>query len=677
MTIRLKRPAGRSRSPGEVTLWLVDQAVLALGREQRLDPLPDFITRVSSRTWTSATRATWPSASALRGEPRRRRRRRRRRRAARPRHRAQALQAGAVLQPGDRGRRRRRGARHVAAARQPDQLQDARQGRERPRPLRLRHGPDRGAAAGHRAAGAAALRAPGRPLHGRGDRPHRRGRRRPGRGEVRAEGVKLQGETTREIAWVHEPARAHRVPGRRADAAVRRGGQARVRGRDVQGRRRAHLRRGRRRLRGRGCRCATIASGSSLRSSWSSTPAGRRAAGGRRAGAAGHRRRSILVSTQPALVRMAAGLDSSCAYPYGCTEQRIEPRARGQIALHGFRALLHQEGGKERLERAVQDDAGVDPAAIDANGLVAYWPGSPGYVRSPPGRCSSWSRRRRPATRSTRSSSTPRALARAGAALGLQPLHRRRGLRRAGLGARGPRAGRDSTRPTRRSSRARRSSSTSRGWPRSCSPLRGPRSPRPPRLRRSAKSSGTASSSASTRAARSTAACRKGAVAQRPDPAERDAHARRDHAGARAHRTERQALTLLVDALVTLGRDDGWGTTNANAAALLALSEMLKPPFAASPHSQVTLRADGKEQTLALGPDAPSVPGRSTAARRRPLRSADRGARVVVRGRDHLRPGGRRQPGGGASAGFVVTRELLRVRQGPARCRRRLCRRRA
>ncbi|MBT3223009.1 MAG: alpha-2-macroglobulin, partial [Proteobacteria bacterium] len=29
---------------GEVTLWLVDQAVLALGKEQRLDPLPDFIT---------------------------------------------------------------------------------------------------------------------------------------------------------------------------------------------------------------------------------------------------------------------------------------------------------------------------------------------------------------------------------------------------------------------------------------------------------------------------------------------------------------------------------------------------------------------------------------------------------------------------------------------------------
>ena len=34
-------------------------------------------------------------------------------------------------------------------------------------------------------------------------------------------------------------------------------------------------------------------------------------------------RRSLLVSDQPALVRMAAGLDFLLGYPYGCTEQRI------------------------------------------------------------------------------------------------------------------------------------------------------------------------------------------------------------------------------------------------------------------------------------------------------------------------------------------------------------------
>src|SRR5439155_22313152 len=42
VTIRLRDPR-RKPLPGEVTLWLVDQAILALGKEQRLDPIPDFL----------------------------------------------------------------------------------------------------------------------------------------------------------------------------------------------------------------------------------------------------------------------------------------------------------------------------------------------------------------------------------------------------------------------------------------------------------------------------------------------------------------------------------------------------------------------------------------------------------------------------------------------------------
>src|SRR4029079_19417345 len=42
ITIRLADPRGQPL-PGEVTLWLVDQAVLALGKEQRLHPRPDFL----------------------------------------------------------------------------------------------------------------------------------------------------------------------------------------------------------------------------------------------------------------------------------------------------------------------------------------------------------------------------------------------------------------------------------------------------------------------------------------------------------------------------------------------------------------------------------------------------------------------------------------------------------
>lgn len=50
MTVSLADPDGKPLA-GEVTLWLVDQAVLALGPEQRLDPLPDFV--VDRGTWVS------------------------------------------------------------------------------------------------------------------------------------------------------------------------------------------------------------------------------------------------------------------------------------------------------------------------------------------------------------------------------------------------------------------------------------------------------------------------------------------------------------------------------------------------------------------------------------------------------------------------------------------------
>ena len=55
VTVRLRTPAGKPVG-GEVTLWLVDAAVLSLGKEQRLDPLPDFITAVRSRLSLRDTR---------------------------------------------------------------------------------------------------------------------------------------------------------------------------------------------------------------------------------------------------------------------------------------------------------------------------------------------------------------------------------------------------------------------------------------------------------------------------------------------------------------------------------------------------------------------------------------------------------------------------------------------
>ena len=55
VSISLKDPSGKPLA-GEATLWLVDEAVLALGKEQRLDPVPDFVTPVRSHLSLHDTR---------------------------------------------------------------------------------------------------------------------------------------------------------------------------------------------------------------------------------------------------------------------------------------------------------------------------------------------------------------------------------------------------------------------------------------------------------------------------------------------------------------------------------------------------------------------------------------------------------------------------------------------
>jgi uncharacterized protein YfaS (alpha-2-macroglobulin family) len=55
VTISLKDPSGKPLA-GEATLWLVDEAVLALGKEQRLNPVPDFVTPVRSHLSVHDTR---------------------------------------------------------------------------------------------------------------------------------------------------------------------------------------------------------------------------------------------------------------------------------------------------------------------------------------------------------------------------------------------------------------------------------------------------------------------------------------------------------------------------------------------------------------------------------------------------------------------------------------------
>src|SRR2546427_4169363 len=125
-------------------------------------------------------------------------------------------------------------------------------------------------------------------------------------------------------------------------------------------------------------------------------------------------------------------------------------------------------------------------------------------------------------------------------------------------------------------------------------------------------------------------------------------------------------LQLLVNALVTLGRGDGWGSTNANAAALRALAERLTPPLRGTVPHTVRVRLGSELRTLALGPEAPL--GRLVGS------AAEDGEVALEPGKDKGVLGVRAEttyvPAADGSrvaaqaSGFVVAREWLRVKKG-------------
>lgn len=90
-------------------------------------------------------------------------------------------------------------------------------------------------------------------------------------------------------------------------------------------------------------------------------------------------KRVLLLSSQPALLRMSAGLNYLQAYPYGCTEQRIS-MARAELAMRRFNDVLLLDGALGRLDKDVADTMDEIGRATNDAGLVGFWPGSRGYV---------------------------------------------------------------------------------------------------------------------------------------------------------------------------------------------------------------------------------------------------------------------------------------------------------
>ena len=137
--------------------------------------------------------------------------------------------------------------------------------------------------------------------------------------------------------------------------------------------------------------------------------------------------RTVLVSSQPALLRMAAALDLPAAYPYGCTEQRIS-RARAELALRRASATYSQLGGargrstRPCTRRSTGSRRSTTTTASSRSGRARA-----ATCPSPPGPCSSWPRRASAGYPVDDEADGPAdAGARAVAALRLHPVRRRR-----------------------------------------------------------------------------------------------------------------------------------------------------------------------------------------------------------------------------------------------------------
>jgi len=93
----------------------------------------------------------------------------------------------------------------------------------------------------------------------------------------------------------------------------------------------------------------------------------------------GSYRRDVTLASDPSLVRMIAGMNALVEYPYGCTEQRISLAAT-ELALKPFAPLLAASGVDKRISGDVRATAQAIAQAVDGDGLVAFWPKARGNV---------------------------------------------------------------------------------------------------------------------------------------------------------------------------------------------------------------------------------------------------------------------------------------------------------
>lgn len=317
---------------------------------------------------------------------------------------------------------------------------------------------------------------------------------------------------------------------------------------------------------------------------------------------AGSLRRSVFIAQQPALVRMAAGLSFALDYPHGCTEQRLS-RAQAWLAFKSFNARLALGDSKRNPENVITEMLTWLPGVVDqASGLVSYWPGARGYVS-----LTAWTLefmvQARAAGFNTDTALTERFVQSLKQALRADYRHwitgeeyTERVLALRALAAAGQL---DTAYLAELARRSEYMNLESTAEVVRLLRLNGNPSPATTELLATKLRHGVITRLHQNReiygGLQDTARVRNGLIL----PSETRTVATLVRAGA-VNSTTDARQQLLIDTLVNLGRGNGWGTTNANTAALLALSEVLRAAPRQGASSQVKLRMDDKERMLEL-----------------------------------------------------------------------------
>ncbi|ARM92534.1 alpha-2-macroglobulin domain-containing protein (plasmid) [Rhizobium sp. CIAT894] len=89
--------------------------------------------------------------------------------------------------------------------------------------------------------------------------------------------------------------------------------------------------------------------------------------------------RVMTLTSDPALVKLVAGLNTLVETPYGSTEQRISLASSG-VAFKSFAPILAAAKLEKRIDGDVHNTVLAIGQAVDADGLVGFWPHSKGNV---------------------------------------------------------------------------------------------------------------------------------------------------------------------------------------------------------------------------------------------------------------------------------------------------------